>query len=259
MEIKRVPIDQVENWKDNPRNIKTEDMERLKKQILELGIYKPLIAYPEGGKYIILGGNMRLHALRELKVPKVDVSIIHPKDEAEKIKFSLSDNDRMGEYSEQQLAELVYPHIQEINLEDYKVDFGSAVSLKDLIDGIGPDGDEDIYSTDITIPTYEPKGDCPPVDSLIDRSKAEQLLAEIDVAELPQDITRFLQYAAERHAIFRFNLIAEYYCHATPGVQDLMERSALVIIDFQKAIENGFVLLTEKLGAIADQENFHER
>jgi len=40
------------------------------------------------------------------------------------------------------LAELVYPFIQEINLEDYKVDFGSAVSLKDLIDGIGPEPNE---------------------------------------------------------------------------------------------------------------------
>jgi len=33
-----------------------------------------------------------------------------------------------------------------------------------------------------------------------------------------------------------------------------MEQSGLVIIDFDKAIENGFVHLTERLGAIADFE-----
>jgi len=142
MEIKKVPISQVEPWEKNPRNIKTKDFERLKKQILELGVYKPLICYEENGKYITLGGNMRLLALRELGIPEVEISIVHPKSEAEKIKYSLSDNDRAGEYDEQALAELVYPHIEEINLEDFKVDLGDAVDLKNVIEDFAPDLDE---------------------------------------------------------------------------------------------------------------------
>ena len=142
MDIQQVPIDKVQCWDKNPRNIKTVDFERLKKQILELGVYKPLVAFPENGGYTVLGGNMRLRALKELRIPEVDISIIHPKDEAEKIKFALSDNDRAGEYVEEQLAELVYPHIEEIDLADYKVDLGEAVDLKSLIDGIGPGVDD---------------------------------------------------------------------------------------------------------------------
>jgi hypothetical protein len=90
---------------------------------------------------------------------------------------------------------------------------------------------------------------------LIDRTKTEQLQSEIDAANLPADVARFLKDAAERHTVFHFARIAEWYCHATPEVQDLMERSGMVIIDFNKAIEYGFVHLTERLGALADQEH----
>jgi len=141
VEIIKVPIAQVKLWEDNPRNIRTKDFERLKKQILELGVYKPLIACPDGDGYTVLGGNMRLRALMALAIPDVEISIVHPKTKAEKIKYALSDNDRAGEYDEQQLAELVYPHLQEITLEDYKIDLGEPVDLKAVVEGYGPDVD----------------------------------------------------------------------------------------------------------------------
>jgi len=145
MNIKRVPIEQVQNWEDNPRNIKTKDFERLKRQIKELGVYKPMIACPENGGYTVLGGNMRLRALKELGIREVEISIVHPKSKAEKIKYALSDNDRAGEYEEEKLAELVYSHIDEIELGDYKIDVGEPVNLQDVIEDYAPnlDGSED--------------------------------------------------------------------------------------------------------------------
>jgi len=145
MNIKRVSIEQVQNWEDNPRNIKTKDFERLKRQIKELGVYKPMIACPENGGYTVLGGNMRLRALKELGIKEVEISIVHPKSKAEKIKYALSDNDRAGEYEEEKLAELVYPHIDEIELGDYKIDVGEPVNLQDVIEDYAPnlDGSED--------------------------------------------------------------------------------------------------------------------
>jgi len=142
MDIKRVPISEVEVWEENPRNIKTEDFERLKKQIEELGVYKPLICYQENGRYITLGGNMRLRALKDLSMNEVDISIVKADTEAEKIKYALSDNDRVGQYDEQALAELVYPYLEEINLEDYRIDVGEPISLKDVIEDYAPDIDE---------------------------------------------------------------------------------------------------------------------
>ena len=112
MNIERVPISKVIPWEKNPRGIKAKDFDRLKKQITKLGVYKPLLAYRENGHYVVLGGNMRIRALKELGLQEVDISIIKPKSEAQKIEYALSDNDRVGYYEEDALAELVYPHIR---------------------------------------------------------------------------------------------------------------------------------------------------
>jgi len=139
MEIKTVSIDQVSLWDKNPRNIKTKDFERLKKQILDLGVYKPLIACKENGGYTVLGGNMRLRALKELGIKEVGISIVNADTEAKKIKYALSDNDRAGETDEQQLAELVFPHIEEINLDDYNITTGKTVNVSDLVHDFAPE------------------------------------------------------------------------------------------------------------------------
>ena len=57
----------------------------------------------------------------------------------------------------------------------------------------------------------------------------------------------FLKEAAHRHSIFNYTKIADYYAHASKEMQTLMEKSALVIIDFDKAIEYGFVHLQEEI------------
>jgi DNA modification methylase len=142
MNIERVPIAQVVPWPKNPRGIKTKDFERLKKQIKKLGEYKPLVAYRENGHYVVLGGNMRLRAYQELGIQEVEVSIIKPKSEAQKIEYALSDNDRVGYYEEEALAELIYPHIKDIDLGEYKVDLGEAIDLKQVVERYGPDIDD---------------------------------------------------------------------------------------------------------------------
>lgn len=142
--IKRVPVSQVVPWDKNPRGIKTADFERLKKQILTLGVYKPLVAYKDGEQYVVLGGNMRIRALKSLGVTEVDVSLVKPKTEADKVKIALSDNDRAGFYEEDVLAELVYPHISEIDLGDFKVDLGEATTLKEAVELSGPDIKEQV-------------------------------------------------------------------------------------------------------------------
>ena len=135
-------------------------------------------------------------------------------------------------------------------------------SDQELMDLMNPDGakggagDDQTYTNKIVAPVYEPKGERPPLSALIDRGKTQELLAGIEASELPADVKEFLRLAAERHTVFNFRQIAEFYCHADAKLQDLMERSGLVIIDFRKAIEYGFVHLTERLGELADLEEF---
>lgn len=143
IQSKIVPIEQLEVWQDNPRFIQEKDFARLKRQIQQLGEYKPLIVYPENGKFIVLGGNMRLRAYRELGKNECWISICDPKTDKEKLELALSDNDRAGEYDDQKLAELIYPFKDEIKLEDFKVDLGKPIDLGMVLDRFGPTGEDD--------------------------------------------------------------------------------------------------------------------
>lgn len=115
----------------------------------------------------------------------------------------------------------------------------------------GAQGGVDAYSRKIRSPVYEPKGDAPDVTELYDDSKAQVLAEEILAAGLPADITAFLEAAAQRHTVFNFRRIADFYASADAETQALMEASALVIVDFNQAIDKGFVRLTKRLGNLA--------
>jgi hypothetical protein len=107
--------------------------------------------------------------------------------------------------------------------------------------------EEKKYSTKIEAPVYEPKNKKPHIMELYDKSKTHRLMREIEASSLPYDEKMFLLDAARRHIVFNYEKIADYYAHATPEMQHLMERSALVIIDFERAIQYGYVKLCEEI------------
>lgn len=110
-----------------------------------------------------------------------------------------------------------------------------------------PNENEQKYSTKIEAPIYEPKNKKPHVLELCDRSKTHRLIKEIERSGLDYDEKKFLVDAARRHNVFNYEKIADYYAHSTPEMQYLMERSALVIIDFNKAIEYGYVKVCDEI------------
>jgi hypothetical protein len=109
------------------------------------------------------------------------------------------------------------------------------------------DESEKKYSSKIEAPIYEPKNKKPYILELVDKSKSYRLIREIESSNLSIEEKTFLIDAAGRHNVFNYEKIADYYAHSTPEMQNLMERSALVIIDFQKAIELGYVRLSKEI------------
>ena len=97
------------------------------------------------------------------------------------------------------------------------------------------------YTQKIKAPVYEPKNRQPHNLECYDATKKNRLIAEINNSSLSDSDKEFLRTAATRHIVFNYEKIADYYAHASAEMQDLMEKSALVIIDFDKAIEEGFV------------------
>ena len=110
------------------------------------------------------------------------------------------------------------------------------------------DKEEDTkYTSKIEVPIYEPKNAKPHILELYDKSKTNKLIREIESSNLPEEEKTFLKEAAGRHTVFNYEKIADYYSHSSSQMQDLMEKSALVIIDFDKAIELGYVKLCEDI------------
>ena len=110
-----------------------------------------------------------------------------------------------------------------------------------------PKKEDQKYSSKIEAPIYEPKNKKPHLLELCDKSKTHRLIREIDNSDLPIDEKIFLIDAARRHNVFNYEKIADYYSHASKEMQYHIERSGLVIIDFEKAIEYGYVKLCTEI------------
>lgn len=106
---------------------------------------------------------------------------------------------------------------------------------------------EEKYTIKIEAPVYEPKNKKPFILELYDKTKTSKLINEIKGSSLDQEEKDFLIEAAKRHTVFNYEKVADYYAHASKEMQELMEKSALVIIDFEKAIQNGYVRLCENI------------
>lgn len=134
------------------------------------------------------------------------------------------------------------------------IGFGPA-DRQALLDRLAGDQDDRTYSRDVDVPHYQPTmTEPPPVEALADDRRTLALQEEIAAAGLPDEVAQFLHLAAYRHTVFRYDRIAEFYAHATPRVQALMEASALVIIDVADAIRLGYVRLSDRLDELLSQD-----
>ena len=77
--------------------------------------------------------------------------------------------------------------------------------------------------------------------------KTNELIEKIDSSSLDKKEKDFLKLAAFRHTVFNYQSIADFYANSNEETQRLMEQSALIIIDFDKAIENGYVKLSDEV------------
>ena len=108
------------------------------------------------------------------------------------------------------------------------------------------------YSRAISIPQYEVKGESPFIEELYSNEKVIKLLAHIKKSDVSEKEKKFLTIAAYRHYVFNYDKIAEYYASSSKEMQELMEESALVIIDIDDAIKNGYVKYSKRIQQIIE-------
>ena len=102
---------------------------------------------------------------------------------------------------------------------------------------------------------YEPKNLNIKLEECYDTTKADELIEKINQANITEEEKKFLTLAAYRHLMFDYRNVADYYAIASKEVQELMEDSALVLIDFEDAIQKGFAKLYTDLEEIQGDSN----
>ena len=99
---------QIEGLPANPRQWTKEDVKQLAKSIQEtpeLLEARPLIAIPHGNQYVVLGGNLRLEALKSLKWVEAPVFLLPGDTPIDKQKeIVIKDNGSFGQWDYDALA-----------------------------------------------------------------------------------------------------------------------------------------------------------
>jgi len=234
----QVKLYKIKGNPNNPRIIKNDKFKKLVKSIQEFPEMlekRPIIVDED---LMVLGGNMRLKASKDAGLKEVWIDIAEGWTKEQKDEFVVKDNVNFGDWEWDILAN----EWDSVQLSEWGLDVWE--NHDDTIVE-----DDNIYTRKIEAPTYEPKNEKPKPNELYETKKVEELIEKIQALKLHKTEQAFLIYAAYRHTVFDYSKIADFYAHSNKEVQELMEDSALVIIDFNKAIEKGYVKLTKDIAA----------
>lgn len=217
----------LREYQNNPR-YNDDAVKAVAESIKEFGFKNPIIVDKTN---TIICGHTRLKAAKMLALDRVPTILADDLTEEQIKAFRLADN---------KTAELADWNVDLLNVELESItdiDMSLFGFDGDITDEAAEELDE-TYSTKVKIPQYEITGDCPDISELVDKSNTENLID-----------------AAGRHNVFNYRNCAEYYAHASPEMQRLMEKSALVIIDVDDAIANGYANLSNLIHeAMEDDE-----
>lgn len=219
----------------NPRKSTERQEGNLKASLEKFGVVEPIIFNKQTG--YIVGGHFRVRELKKLGFKEVECVIVDL-NEADEKELNIRLNANTGEWD----MDLLDTNFESEDLENWGLDLPNFES-EDNDQNKQKDNSE--YTQKVDIPTYEPKNEKPLFVDLYNSDYFKKLIEDIESSDVTKEEKEFLKLAATRHIVFNYSKIADTYAHSNSNMQTLMEDSALVIIDYNKAIELGFV----KLGA----------
>lgn len=239
MNIKNVKIADITPYNKNAKKHDKTQIANVAESIKQYGFVQPVVIDSEG---VIVIGHCRVLAAKKLgmtEVPCVCVDDLTP----EQVNALRIVDNKANESAWD--MDVLKDALTEADMTGFDFDFNF---------GKDESGTDNPYTTVVNIPQYQIQGECPRFEEMYDGFKEKTLIDEIERSSVSDEEKEFLISAAHRHCRFNFTAIAEYYAHATAEMQRLMEESALVIIDVNDAIANGYVRLSKGIEALRDDE-----
>lgn len=140
---KNIPLSKLKANPSNPRVLRDEKFAKLKKSIQDFPDmlnYRAIVAVTDAdGKYMVLGGNMRLRALQDLGIKEAPVMLADHWTEEQRREFIIKDNVGFGEWDWDALAnEWDGEQLADWGLEAPGFDV-SAIDAPELADGPKPE------------------------------------------------------------------------------------------------------------------------
>jgi len=253
MQIVQRKIEDLIPYVKNSRTHSEDQIAQIAASIKEFGWTNPILVDGENG---IIAGHGRVMAARKLKYSQVPTIELQGLTKTQKMAYIIADN-KLAQNAGWDNAMLSL-ELEELSDTGFDIDLLGFTPEEITELSFGDDNeqiDNSKYTKKIDAPVYAPSGDCPEITELYDKVKYEELTAKIyQNPDIKQEIKNFLLASAARHIRFDFEQIAEFYAHANPDLQELMEESALVIIDFDKAISNGYVKLSQSISDVYASE-----
>lgn len=269
---RRIEYRRVQALLPDERNPKAHDLDLLDDSMERFGFIEPIVEDGRTGKIISgHGRHLTLAAMEANGATRPEGIEVDPDgywlapvnvgwsstddQEASGALVALNRAGERGGWDDPLLAAILTEHAaSEAGLVGLGYDDADLEALLAGAAGDRDTADDYEYSKKITSPQYKITGPKPDPDDLVDRSRADELAAQIEAADLPDEERAFLLAATARHYVFRYDRIAEFYAHSSAATQRLMEVSALVIIDFDDAVANGYVRLSTRLAALLSEE-----
>jgi hypothetical protein len=249
LRIETVKVDSLNFDPTNARKHDQKNLDAIAGSLRLFGQRKPIIVTPDN---IVVAGNGTLEAAKKLGWTDIVISRTPVGWTWDQIKaYALADN-RTAELAEWN-AEVLKEQMLELDANGWELQEFGFVELQPPLGN--PDDHENLYTQSVNIPQYEIVGEQPTTESLVNESKTKFLQKQIYAKNLSnKDIEQFLILGTYRHLVFNYKLIAEYYAHCDKDTQELMEQSALVIIDMADAIANGYVKFMETIELLEKQD-----
>lgn len=240
----------------NSRTHSDEQVLQIASSIKEFGFTNPILIDDESG---IIAGHGRVMAAKKLNIDEVPTIQLNGLSEAQKKAYIIADNKlALNAGWDEKILLVEFDELKELNF-DLKLTGFSLDELLNLdIQTENENNENDLdnpYTQKIEVPTYEPTDEKPNIEDLYNDEKAMGLIEDIKNSKLSEKEKNFLMSAASRHIVFNYEKVANFYAHSSKECQELMENSALVIIDFNKAIENGFVKITTEINEMFESED----